>query len=200
MILILMMTVNHQTFHEQRDTCYYVLIDSVIMEEVIYLIGKCPAENCRGKVKIQNNFSKNWECLANLSHLSFYVRYVIGKATFSPAKKNPNSKAYDNNLHSIIAFCENGKGYTGLESLCSLINLVPPINKNAYQKLLLCVENSCNETAELSMKTAAERMILLLKMIVQQMKMPTLTFMIVILMRLIDNEFISDTVCSSGGS
>ena len=60
MILILMMTVIHQTFHEQRDTCYYVLIDSVIMEEVIDLIGKCPAENCRGKVKIQNNFSKNW--------------------------------------------------------------------------------------------------------------------------------------------
>ena len=125
---------------------------------------------------------------------------MIGKATFSPAKKNPNSKAYDNNKYSIIAFCENGKGYTGLKSLCSLINLVPPINKNAYQKLLLCVENSCNETAELSMKSAAERMILLLKMIVQQMKMPTLTFMIVILMRVIDNEFISDTVCSSGGS
>ena len=59
MILILMMTVIHQTFHKQRDTCYYVLIDLVIMEEVIDLIGKCPAENCRGKVKIQSNFSKN---------------------------------------------------------------------------------------------------------------------------------------------
>ena len=63
MILILMMTVNHQTFHEQRDTCYYVLIDSVIMEEVIDLIGKCPAENCRGKLKYKTIFQKTGNVL-----------------------------------------------------------------------------------------------------------------------------------------
>ena len=70
-------------------------------------------------------------------------------------EKIPKSEAYDINLRWTIAFRENEKGYTGLESLYSLLNLIPPMNKNAYQKLLLCAKNSCKETTELSMKTAA---------------------------------------------
>ena len=66
-------------FYGRRNTSYYVLIDSNILEEVIDLIGKCPAENCRGKVKMQNNFSKKWDCFATLS---FYVRYVMEEQHF----------------------------------------------------------------------------------------------------------------------
>ena len=58
-----------------------------------------------------------------------------------------------------LLFVKNGKGYTGPESLCSLLNLLPPMNENAYQKLLLCVKNSYKERAELSMKTAADEVI-----------------------------------------
>ena len=78
------------------------------------------------------------------------------KSNIFYSKKIPYSKAYDINLRSIIAFRENGKGYTGLESLYSSFDIVPPMNKNAYQKLLLCDKNSYNETAKLSMKTAAD--------------------------------------------
>ena len=70
--------------NEESRRARYVLIDLSICEEVIDLIGKCPAENCRGKVKIQTIFQKkkkNWDCLAAT------LRYVIKKAIFSPAKK-----------------------------------------------------------------------------------------------------------------
>ena len=80
-----MTTVIHQTFmNEETRRARYVLIDLSIFEEVIDLIGKCPAENCRGKVKIQTIFQKKkkiWDCLAAT------LRYVIKKAIFSPAKK-----------------------------------------------------------------------------------------------------------------
>ena len=82
-----MTTVIHQTFmNEETRRARYVLIDLSIFEEVIDLIGKCPAENCRGKVKIQTIFQKKknkkiWDCLA------VTLRYVIKKAIFSPAKK-----------------------------------------------------------------------------------------------------------------
>ena len=74
-------------FYEQRDMSYYVLIDLSILEEVIDLVGKCPAKNCRGKVKIQNNFSKKTMGLFCKLEFLCTVRHVIGKATFSPAKK-----------------------------------------------------------------------------------------------------------------
>ena len=41
------------------------------------------------------------------------------------SKKISNSRAYHINRGLIIAFCENEKGYTGLESLCSYPYLVP---------------------------------------------------------------------------
>ena len=71
-------------------------------------------------------------------------------------QKIPTSRAFDINLRSIIAFCENGKGHTGLESVCSYLNLVPPTNKNAYNKLLLTAKSSYKKTAEICMKTAAD--------------------------------------------
>ena len=57
-----------------------------------------------------------------------------------------------------------------------------------YHKLLLYTKNSYKETAELSMESAADEVIsekgdTVNNMIVQQMKMPTLMLMIVILMR-----------------
>ena len=45
-------------FYEERDSSYYLLMDSEILENIqlIDLIGKCPAEHCSGKVKHYNDF------------------------------------------------------------------------------------------------------------------------------------------------
>ena len=43
-------------FHKQRDSPYYLLIDSNFFETVIQSIGKFPIENCRVKTE-NNNFS-----------------------------------------------------------------------------------------------------------------------------------------------
>ena len=43
-------------FYEERDSSYYLLIDSEILENIINLIGKCLAERCSGKVKYYNDF------------------------------------------------------------------------------------------------------------------------------------------------
>ena len=88
--------------------------------------------------------------------MNFNVLYVNGRPTFPLAKKIPTSRAFDINLRSIIAFGENGKGHTGLESVCSYLNLVPPMNKNAYNKLLLTAKSSYTKRAEICMKTAAD--------------------------------------------
>ena len=53
-------------FYEKRDTSYYLLIDSDILETVIQTIGRCPIDNCSGKVKLKNNFSKKMGLSCNL--------------------------------------------------------------------------------------------------------------------------------------
>ena len=53
-------------FYEKKDTSYYLLIDSDILETVIQTIGRCPIDNCSGKVKLKNNFSKKMGLSRNL--------------------------------------------------------------------------------------------------------------------------------------
>ena len=47
-------------------TSYYLLIDSDILETVIQTIGRCPIDNCSGKVKSKNKFSKKMGLSCNL--------------------------------------------------------------------------------------------------------------------------------------
>ena len=42
---------NRSRFYEERESSYWLLIHSDILENIIDLIGKCPAERCCGKVK-----------------------------------------------------------------------------------------------------------------------------------------------------
>ena len=46
-------------FYEQRDSSFYLLIDSDILQAAIQTIGKCPIENYVAKVEIKHNLSKN---------------------------------------------------------------------------------------------------------------------------------------------
>ena len=39
---------------------------------------------------------------------------------------------FDINLRSCIAFREMGKGLTGMETLCTIMNCPPPMNLEAY--------------------------------------------------------------------
>ena len=87
--------------------------------------------------------------------MNFHVLYICEWQTnIFTSKKIPTSRAFDINLRSIIAFRENGKGYTGLESVCSYLNLVPPMNKINF--ILLTAKSSYKKTAEICMKSAAD--------------------------------------------
>ena len=77
-------------FYEKRDTSYYLLIDSDILETVMQTIGRCPIDNCSGKVKLTNNFSKK---LVYFVTLNFHGLYVNGRPTFSLAK-NSNIQSF----------------------------------------------------------------------------------------------------------
>ena len=108
---------------KKEITSYYLLIDSDILETVIQTIGRCPIDNCSGKVKLKNNVSKKMGLSCNLELSCAVCEWQINIFT---SKKIPTSRAFDTSLRSIIAFRENGKGHTGLESVCSYLKSCAP--------------------------------------------------------------------------
>ena len=59
-------------------------------------------------------------------------------------------------MRAIIVLRENGKGCAGLESICGFMNLVRPMNVNAFNKSMSDIISSYNKAAEESMNTVAE--------------------------------------------
>ena len=85
-------------------------------------------------------------------------------------------------MRAIIALQENGNGYTGLESVCGYMNLVPPMNVNSFNKSMGDIISSYKQCTEDSMNSAAEN--------VRQMSNEIT----------VDKEKIVDTVVSSDGA
>ena len=52
--------------------------------------------------------------------------------------------------------CKSEFFCTGLESVCGYMNLVPPMNVNAFNKSMIDIISSYNKTAEESMNTDAD--------------------------------------------
>ena len=120
-------------FYEERDSSYYLLIDSEILENIIDLIGKYPAERFWQSKILATMISRvNKVCHVNLNSLA---QTVAGQVYVLPAKKYQKHqlvKTFLINMHVIIALRKNGKEYAGLESVFGYMNLVPTMNVDAF--------------------------------------------------------------------
>ena len=103
-------------FYEKRDTSYYLLIDSDILETVIQTIGRCPIDNCSGKVKLKNNFPKKMglSCNLELSCAICKCTHVNGRPTFSLAKKFQHPELLISTYVRSLVFVKMEKATLGL--------------------------------------------------------------------------------------
>ena len=79
-------------FYEKRDTSYYLLIDSDILETVIQTIRRCPIDNCSGKVKLKNNYSKKMGLSRNLERSCTICEWQTNIFTSKKIPTYKNSK------------------------------------------------------------------------------------------------------------
>ena len=107
-------------FYEKRDTSYYLLLDSDILETVIQTIGRCPIENCSGKVKLKSSFSKKMGLYCNL-----HVLYVNGRPTFSLAKKFQHPELLISTYVRSLLFVKMEKATLGLNLYVHTLILCP---------------------------------------------------------------------------
>ena len=75
---------DRSNFYAKRDSSYYLLLDSEILENIIDLIGKCPTEACTGNVNYHNDFSSKQAFYVNWN---FLVQVVAGHILSIQVKK-----------------------------------------------------------------------------------------------------------------
>ena len=74
-------------------------------------------------------------------------------------KKLPTTKAggkpFDINYRTVVAFRENGKGHSTIESVCGIMNLSPPMNTTAFKRIMEHLYNSYKKIAQENMSEVA---------------------------------------------
>ena len=66
--------------------------------------------------------------------------------------------ALDVNVRSVIAFREIGKGHSAMQHFCGYMNMVPPIQPNAFYNIQKDVVDNYKAVAEISMKKSADEL------------------------------------------
>ena len=66
--------------------------------------------------------------------------------------------SHEVNLRSALASCHDQLGHAGLSQFCAVMNLPPPVAKDAYNKHLIQIEKATKSSAVEIMKDAAKRL------------------------------------------
>ena len=76
--------------------------------------------------------------------------------SFYTSSKVDNSQAFEVNRRVVLATRNIGVGHQGLVKLCSVMNMLAPMNENSYQDHVKAVRNAAQTAAEKSMSKAAD--------------------------------------------
>ena len=145
---------------EDNPECY-IFINTDIIRGIIDLIGVCPSRKS-AHLNIQYNISRKRGLAHLLSITCPECALVKEFSTYKEIKKNNNNvtqrgrNMFDINLRSCIAFREMGKGLTGMETFCSIMNCPPPMNLETCNNIDNKMHHAYVEASRKSMLLAAK--------------------------------------------
>ena len=79
----------------------------------------------------------------------------IGKSIYTSAKAD-NSKAFEADRRAVLVTRNIGVGHQGLVKFACIMNILPPMNENAYRDHVQAVRDAAECTAKKSMSKAAD--------------------------------------------
>ena len=140
---------------EKVTYCNFILESDLFMS-LISLIGRCP--DCVGSINVEHllNAKMGFAQFFDLScsECPWKLRFCSSKQC---EKLSPTHgrKGYDINRRTIIAFRENGIGYSGIESFCRCMNMPKPMSKTTFDDVSCLIHNAYVQTSHESMSKAA---------------------------------------------
>ena len=111
---------------ETERSCY-ILIDTSVLNELLNKVSSCPECNER-EISIMNNLEKKLGLACNLVMSCNRCNWSSELYSSREIEQNntPGRNPFDINIRTIMAFLENGKGYSALETICGIINMPVP--------------------------------------------------------------------------
>ena len=133
------------------------IIESDLFMSLILMIGKCP--DCVGSVNIEHKLNDKMG-LAQFFDIScsdcpWKLRFCSSKQC-KKATPTHGRSGYDINRRTIVAFRENGIGFSGIESFCRCMNMPKPMSKTTFDDISTLIHNAYVETSHESMSRAAK--------------------------------------------
>ena len=96
--------------------------------------------------------------LASLLILKCTTRKCSFYKSFYTSAKANNSKAFEVNRRAVLATRNIGVGHQGLAKFACVMNMLPPMNENAYRDHVQAVRDAAERTAKKSMSEAADKL------------------------------------------
>ena len=123
---------------------------------LILKIGQCP--DCAASINIEHLIQEKMG-FAQFFRLScveckWYRKFCTSKECCRTEPKS-GRKRYELNRRTIVAFCDNGQGYAGMNTICRWMNMPPPMAENTFHDINSCIHNAYVETSHESMTNAA---------------------------------------------
>ena len=133
------------------------------LKMILETISKCPlcsgdiASNCDVSKRFGLNLTIDISCVDESCGWvqSFQTSKGLARNDVSEPLRNRDRQSYPINNRFVLAMREIGKGFTGMEKFCGLMNMPPPMSKTTITEKIPEILNAYSSAAEASMLAAA---------------------------------------------
>jgi hypothetical protein len=130
--------------------------DAILLNDCISTAAVC--SSCRKATSKLRLYQKNSEREGLSESLFLKCSYCKVETPLATSKRlgGKGGGSHEVNRRAAMALCQ--VGHAGLSQFCAVMNLPPPVAKEAYKKHLIQIEKATKSNAEEVMKDAAERL------------------------------------------
>ena len=135
-----------------------VFFDIMIFMTMVEELVKCVL--CDSPVTVEHNVDEKMGLcnffIIRCNHDDCTWNKKVATSNFLDKKIGSGKVPYEVNVRAVLAFRDIGRGHTAVETLCGLMNMPPPMTSKTYQDTIEYMHPLYIESAEQSMKAAAD--------------------------------------------
>ena len=148
---------HQQSRQEDSDGDFYFFMDSSKFLEILSAVACCP--ECNNKLTVRHLINQKYglchkfelKCICSWSTTTTTSKQVVPNTATPGSGRNP----FDVNDRAIVAFREIGKGFSGMERFCGIMNMMPPMSKTTFNDKQSKIHDAYVSVCQNSMQDAA---------------------------------------------
>lgn len=135
--------------------CNFIM-DSDLFLSLMTMVGKCP--DCVGSIKMVHLISEKMGLAQffkiTCTECNWSIKFCSSKEC-SRSQATQGRNGFEVNKRALVAFRENGQGFSALSTFCRCMNMPPPMAQTTFDNINSDLHNAYLQTAHKSMAEAA---------------------------------------------